>query len=378
MFLHLTTYLQGGAGRIVTDLATHQRRAGHRVVVVTSSEPKGDCRNYPFFLDELSAQGVEVLEVESLFDRQSASFVQALHAVRGALPLAQIRIVHAHAAFPALLGLSLRGVGATGCRVLQTVHGWGIRKTAEQSLQDVRVLNFLDGVVAVSEALRAQVIGLGVEPPLTCVIRNGVGPYEGGRIAPQHRARLEHWRRDQQRILCCIGTIGVRKNQQILVDALALLPPAVRPKVVFVGDGAVEDLRAHAESAGVTESVFCTGEVPNAADYLGWVDWCVLPSRDEGLPLSVVEAFRAGVPMVASDIPALREVIEDGRNGFLFASGDVAACASTLSRAVTAQQERVLEMKQHARAAWESAFQQETMNRRYDELYQRVSTQLVR
>jgi glycosyltransferase involved in cell wall biosynthesis len=130
----------------------------------------------------------------------------------------------------------------------------------------------------------------------------------------------------------CIGTIGARKNQRLLVDALAS-DELRQATAVFIGDGDPTDLLARARALGVAGRVAVLGYRPHASRYLTLCRALVLPSRNEGLPLAVLEAFRAGVPVVASRIPELAEALDHGDAGYLFEPESAAGLARALREA---------------------------------------------
>jgi glycosyltransferase involved in cell wall biosynthesis len=142
-------------------------------------------------------------------------------------------------------------------------------------------------------------------------------------------------RRSGRRVVCSIGTVGDRKNQRLLVETLASISETLRPLVVLVGEGDIAGITALAQARGVGALVRCTGYRSDARDILRAADCLVLPSRSEGLPLALLEAFCDRVPVVASDIPEFREVVADGVNGLLFAEGDVSALGAALERMFT-------------------------------------------
>jgi glycosyltransferase involved in cell wall biosynthesis len=93
-------------------------------------------------------------------------------------------------------------------------------------------------------------------------------------------------------------------------------------------------LRPVAAAAGVAHRVLTCGYQREAARWLPLMDLLVLPSRTEGQGLAVLEAFRAGVPVVASRIPALAEIISHGQNGFLFEPDNPTALAACIRGAL--------------------------------------------
>jgi hypothetical protein len=148
--VHLTTFLQGGAGRAITDLACAQHAAGHRVQVVSSATGEIGYDNYPHYLDRLRQAGVPLLLEDSLFKREAALNLRVLDRLLAANPPGSIDIVHAHAGTPARIGLAY--ADTSGAAVMQTQHGWGSNKTADHADEDLETLRRMHSVVVTSEA----------------------------------------------------------------------------------------------------------------------------------------------------------------------------------------------------------------------------------
>ncbi|MGD0485623.1 MAG: glycosyltransferase [Syntrophorhabdales bacterium] len=138
-----------------------------------------------------------------------------------------------------------------------------------------------------------------------------------------------------------IGTIANFrrvKNHLCLLRAFTLLG-AARPgtRLVFVGRGYADDgensekeVRDYVQTYGLEDRVLFAGYREDIADILESLDLFCLPSVSEGLPVSVLEAMAAGVPVVGSDVRGIREVVRHGRTGLLFPSND----ATSLARAI--------------------------------------------
>jgi glycosyltransferase involved in cell wall biosynthesis len=137
-----------------------------------------------------------------------------------------------------------------------------------------------------------------------------------------------------------IGTIGrltAVKRQDLLLRAFAGMRRRVADAhLLLVGDGPLmPDLRALAATLGVEACVHFTGYQTQPEQYLQLMDLFALTSCSEGMPLVVLEAWAARVPVVASRVGGLPELIEDGRTGLLFPSGDEAALVGALYRLLT-------------------------------------------
>ena len=103
--LHLTTFLQGGAGRAITDLACAQHAAGHSVTVVASDTACGEFGNYPEYLERLRAAGVMLHLRDSLFARDISKSMRVAEMLCQSLDASRLDVIHAHAAVPAFIGL---------------------------------------------------------------------------------------------------------------------------------------------------------------------------------------------------------------------------------------------------------------------------------
>jgi glycosyltransferase involved in cell wall biosynthesis len=107
------------------------------------------------------------------------------------------------------------------------------------------------------------------------------------------------------------------------------------------------------------------------------LDVLVLPSRTEGQGLAVLEAFRARVPVVASDIPALAQLVDDRRTGFLFQPDDAAALASAISVALALPARDRDAIVRGAQARFLEAFTIDRMVERHEELYAQLASEAL-
>lgn len=164
-------------------------------------------------------------------------------------------------------------------------------------------------IIAVSAAGKEEIAtGLSVERARIDVVPNGVRSPPS--TLPTDEMRERH-RLGQHPVALTVATNLPHKNLPTLIDALALIEPAERPMLVIAGHGTDDDtLREQAAVAGVAEHVRLLGGLStDELDSLYAVADClVLPTKHEGFGLPVLEAMARSVPVVCSDIPALREV----------------------------------------------------------------------
>lgn len=370
--LHLTTFLQGGAGLVIASLAAAQRAAGHDVVVVTSATGVPGYGNYPGHLDALRRADVDLHLVDSLFRRDDAAAMPVLTFLLAHPTASRADVVHAHAATPGRIAHLL--ARRTGPRpLLQTMHGWGVAKAADQQRADIDTLERADMVVVPAETSARLLRDLGVKGERIRVIEYGVSP-AGDRTQPSHRVESEmaEWRRTGGHVVCCPGTVGPRKNQSVLVDALALLPPSSRVLCVFVGDGDTAVLQAYAKERHVVDRIRICGYHEDARHIARAADYLVLPSLSEGQPLSILEAFCDGVPVIVSRIAELSELVQDGACGLLLDPHDAADVARVLSEACASSAAQRSRLAGSGHAAWVSRFSSARMHDRYLAAYEEL------
>jgi glycosyltransferase involved in cell wall biosynthesis len=142
--------------------------------------------------------------------------------------------------------------------------------------------------------------------------------------------------------LVLVGRLVRFKGHRFALDALSRLAPKHPTlKLVIVGSGPIEgEIREQVRSLGLEERVVFTGNKPNAREYMRASDIVLVPSLSEGFGLVFLEAFDAGTPVVAFDVPAGREILEHGRSGILVPPYDVAAYADAIDSLLANPAER--------------------------------------
>lgn len=158
-------------------------------------------------------------------------------------------------------------------------------------------------------------------------------------------------------VIGTVGRLNEIKRQDVLLRAFARLrTPGPEPHLLLVGDGPLRaDLEKLAGELGVVGRVHFAGYQDHTPPYLHAMQLFALTSRSEGMPQALLEACVAGVPVVASRVGGIPEVIEHGRTGLLFEPGDEGALAAALESLLgSPEQCRKLAAAAHDRV--ESAF----------------------
>lgn len=201
--------------------------------------------------------------------------------------------------------------------------------------QETRCLREADLVVTIAESMAEDLVARGIAAEKIRVVPNVV---DVGRFQPRPKSSALAARLGLKgkAVLGYVSNIGVREGIEYLVRAVARmreLGDDVAGLVVGEGPELVE-LQRLARGLGVADSMVFTGHVPNAQieDHYALIDVFVVPRVDDRAarlvtPLKPLEAMAMGIPVIASDLPALRELVDPGVRGLLFVPEDVAGLA---------------------------------------------------
>jgi glycosyltransferase involved in cell wall biosynthesis len=273
------------------------------------------------------------------------------------------QIVHANSAKGRLFGLLAARLTGVPVRI-STANGWpfmwwpGLR--GRLYLWSERLNGHLaTTVVCVSEAeRRAGAAARACRPEKTVVIHNAVD------VAAARRARSA----GPIPTILSVGRLAAPKDFTTLLRALARLDPRSF-RAWIVGDGPDRAvLESDVRDLGLADAVDLLGERDDVPELMTQSDVFVLSSTSEGLPLSILEAMAAGLPVVGSAVGGVPELLSD--SGFLVAPGDVDALAASLRRLVEDAELRARHGELARREA-EARFDLPAFHRAYLDLYAR-------
>jgi glycosyltransferase involved in cell wall biosynthesis len=188
----------------------------------------------------------------------------------------------------------------------------------------------VDRVIAISDGVRRALLEAGVDPARIRVVPSGVDAAAFAAPAGARAAQRRAWGvADDDVVVIVVGGLEHRKGHTVLIDAAARLSPDLRLRWVFLGSGGLEqELRRWAERQHV--AVDFLGFRDDVAACLAGADVAALPSLQEGLGVAALEAMAAALPVVASRVGGLGEVVVDGETGRLVPVGDIDALAAAL------------------------------------------------
>lgn len=324
--VHLVDDLQvGGAQRLLVTWAKEARRRGDPVTVVSLAAPQGSV------CDELRALGVEVLDLPR---RPSGAPGLARQVLALALVLARRRpcVVQTHLTHAHLVGLpAARLARVPSVATLHSMRVGGDGNSDRALRVETSLLRRAPRVVVACGLVVEKHQRERLAPRTAVVVPNATEQIMP--LAPADRAALRRKvsGADDALILVAVGRLVDGKGYDDLLDAFATVAAAdPRPVLVLVGDGPErERLLGRAGSLGLAGRVRLLGQRDDVAELLSACDLYVSASHWEGLPLAMLEAMAAGLPVAVTAVGDVPVVVDDGC-GRLVPPRDPQALASAL------------------------------------------------
>ncbi len=321
------------------------------------------------------AGGVDVVELPSLVrPLRPWSDLTALVALVRLLRRLQPDVVHSHSSKAGVLARLAARIARVPV-VCHTVHGWSFRDEQPRLLRAALVV--LERLLARITTCTVVVTGADLQqamsnrvgqPERFDLIRSGVR-LDAFRSADRQAARSALGVGDEP-IVGAVQRLAAPKDARTLLEAVAKAQVEVPGlRLVLVGDGP-ERARVEADviALGLEGTVDVLGTRSDVPELVAGFDVAVLSSRSEGLPRSVVEFLAAGVPVVATDVGGVSEVVRPGETGWLVPAGDPAAMAGAIVCALRSPEATGIARAGQAAVA---PFDEQEMVRLLDELYER-------
>lgn len=362
--LHLTgSHAFYGAEQAIANLASHVDASRWEPVVGCLLDQRGPSSR---MLDEVRRRGIRTFEVH-LRRRVDLRGVRQLRAF---LAAEQPAVLHCH-------GYKADGYGLLAARGLPvvriaTAHGWTRQTRAVSAYEWLDKRAFLPRyhrVIAVSEPIREELLRVGVEPARLVLIPNGVD-LSGFPMRERRACGLLPFSPDDE-VIGSVGRLSPEKGHAHLLDAMPLiLRQRPRARLVLVGGGPEEAaLREKAREMGLENKVIFAGVRDDVPALLAHFDVFALPSLTEGLPISVLEAMAVGVPVAATRVGDVPEVVRHKQTGLLAPARDPAALAAAVLELLD-QPERARSMARAARALVEQEYSAGAMAARTAAVYE--------
>lgn len=310
----------GGAQKYVFELATSLDKNTYEVVVALGGEG--------ILKQKLIASGIEVITIPNL--EKDISILKEFSTFRFLYNLFNERhfdVIHLNSS-------KISGLGSFAARIsgipniIFTAHGWAFNENRSSISKLIIKLAYwltmvlCDKTIAVSENLKERVLGWPYISNKITVIHNGVKEidfYE--KLEARQKISEINPKIDTEKFL--VGTIAELhpiKGLDILIDAVKEINDT-DAQFVIIGEGQIrEKLEKQIKDLGLENKVILLGFLDNAAKHLKAFDLFVLPSRSEALALVILEAGLAEVPVVASRVGGIPEIISNPKFGKLVSS----------------------------------------------------------
>jgi len=330
MHIGITCYpTHGGSGVVATELGKHLAERGHEVAFISYSTPLR-LLGLP---ERISFHEVDIVEYPLL---KNFPYTLALASKMAEVArIRQLEVLHVHYAVPfaAAALLARQIVPELDLKVVTTLHGTDVTLVGNNaSFKPVTsmVIENADGVTTVSRFLRDRARQeFGTRRQID-VVYNFIDPVRHDHPLPSCIPPLDC---PEQHTLMHISNFRPVKRVGDVICVFARVAEALEARLILVGDGPESCCaRALAEKLGVLDRVRFVGVVDRVVPLLRAANLLLLPSETESFGLVALEAMASGVPVIATDVGGLPEVVEHGVTGFLAPVGDVEQMAADAIR----------------------------------------------
>ena len=354
----------GGAQRVLLDQADWFHTHGHKVVEAFFYDRDGLQQSwqrespYPLYNLEAFKPGVGFL-------KKTTNFLKGLKRLWSLLRTENFDVIETftlHSNIPGMILSKLAGIPVR----MATHHGKVGNVSAWQEKFHLLIIGwFASVVVAVSSEVRDQLVASGINPRRIVIIPNGI-KISAPNLEEQKKLRQELRLRNDQIVLVSVGRLVYQKAQSVLINAMREVL-AQRPEIILyiAGEGPLRgELQKQIDSYGLHDQIYLLGNRKDVLTLLSIAHIFVLSSRWEGLPMALLEAMGSGLPVVATEVEGVNEVLQQNIQGLLVPSEDAKALAIALFLLINDPQQRN-KMGMEARKRIEESYTTDIMCEKY-------------
>ncbi|MFJ5790956.1 glycosyltransferase family 4 protein [Lysinibacillus sp. NPDC093197] len=315
----------GGAQKHVEALAIKLKQDAHKVTIVTGY--------YDASLWRLQDEQIDVISIPAMQRAiHLTKDIQALWQLRAAFKKIQPDVIATHSSKAGAIGRIIGGL--LRIPTIFTAHSWSFTEGVPQKKQlmyrqlEKTVQPLTTKIITVSDYDRKLALTKGIAPAHKMqTVHNGIEQLEM-KIAP-NRAENEHPQ------IVMVARFEVPKRQDLLLEALMELSD-IPWHLQFIGDGSLRpQLESYVKDKGFSERVTFLGNQLDVTKLLAHSHIFALLSDWEGLPISIIEAMRAGLPIIATNVGGVNELVTDQENGFLIARDEPSLLKERLKQLLT-------------------------------------------
>ncbi|MDT2757484.1 glycosyltransferase family 4 protein [Enterococcus asini] len=257
-------------------------------------------------------------------------------------------VIHVNTPVGSVIGrLAAKKLRKSGLKVIYTAHGFHFFKGASKKNWllfypiERYLMKYTDALITMndedfnraksmaaknSKLVIKKVNGVGVN-----LEREKLNAYEKEKLINQYNLK-------NSKIITCVAEISRRKNQEELIEAFSKFKDGdeLNTKLLLIGGGKlIDELKYKVNDLGLSDNVIFTGYQTNIDAFLEITDVLVSASKQEGLPVNIIEAMSHGLPIVASEIRGHVDLLEEYPNGELYELRDINMLSNAIVRALS-------------------------------------------
>ncbi len=320
----LTPVEFGGAEQVCLTLLKNINREQFDVVPILLTRP---WEKDNIFVRALRKEGYVIFEIPVAL-RKTGDYLRVARCYKlvwRALRSQRFDLLHTHGYFADIVGIPVARL--IKLPSVSTCHGfipstWKVRL---YNALDRIALKFGTHVLAVSEAIKQDLVDSGLSPGRVQLVVNAVGSATDRDIthANQEAERKSHGICSTDFVIGYVGRLSAEKGLKYLLTACAeLVSSGVPLRALIIGEGPQRnELEQLSQELGLGDRVVFVGFQEDVAQWLPCMDVFVLPSLTEGTPMALLEAMAYGIPAVASAVGGVPQIIKHGETGILVSPG---------------------------------------------------------
>lgn len=344
----------GGTENVVLQLCEILSEKVNKIVV---------CSSGGVHKKKLQEMGIKHYMIPDIASKNPMDMLKSCRLIRSIINKERITIVHSHhrmAAFYAELAAPKEVVKVANA------HNTFVdkKKLTQLAYRDTKV-------VAVGETVKKNLIEyFEIPKEQVCVIHNAVKPFEGN-IVPIEALYQE--RQKGNMLIGNIGRLAEQKGINYFIEAAEITAKAhPKTRFIIVGDGEErEQLHAQVKTRGLQDKVLFLGYRNDIQNVMSQLDFVVLSSLWEGLPLTPIEAYSVGKTVIGTAVDGTVEIIRDGVDGYLVEPRNPVQLAEKMNKLIENPKIRS-EMETQAMKRYQDEFSFEKLSKRYIDFYEEL------